>query len=75
MTNNISADLEKGTRTDMIVLDFAKAFDKVNHSLLVHKLHHYGIRGETNQWIKNFLKDREQVVVVEGSWSSSIHVR
>ena len=75
MTDTISSDLEKGKRTDMIVLDFAKAFDKVNHSLLTHKLDHYGIRGETNSWIKDFLKDREQAVVVDGSRSSPIHVR
>ena len=43
---------------DVIVMDFAKAFDKVNHSLLVHKLDYYGIRGETNNWIINFMTGR-----------------
>ena len=37
-----------GIATDIIIMDFAKAFDQVNHSLLVHKLDHYGIRGCTN---------------------------
>ena len=41
-------------------------FDKVDHSLLTYKLHHYGIRGEVKTWIKNWLKDRTQSVVVEG---------
>ena len=36
----------EGHQSDIIVLDFAKAFDKVNHSLLVMKLDHYGIRGD-----------------------------
>ena len=58
-----------------MVLDFAKAFDKVNHSLLVQKLDHYGVRGKTNRWIKNFLHDRQQAVVVEGSSSGFIPVR
>ena len=53
-------------------MDFAKAFDKVHHSLLVllHKLHHYGIRGEVSRWIGSFLFNRhltaDQAVVVEG---------
>ena len=59
MTHNILTDLDQGIRTDMIILDFAKAFDKVNHSLLIHKLHHYGIKDDTNRWIKDFLKDRK----------------
>ena len=59
----------------MIFLDFAKAFDKVNHSLLTYKLQQYGVRGQTNKWIKDFLKDRSQRVVVDGCRSSSIHVK
>jgi hypothetical protein len=39
-------------------MDFSKAFDKVSHSLIIHKLKHYGIIGKTNEWIKNFLSDR-----------------
>ena len=55
-------------------MDFSKAFDKVSHSLLIHKLNHYGITGKTNEWIKNFLSDRTQSVVVEGETSTSIPV-
>ena len=40
-------------------MDFATASDKVYHSLLVHKLHHYGIRGKVNQWIQSWLTDRK----------------
>ena len=39
---------------DILMMDFAKAFDKVCHSLLIHKLHHYGIRGKINSRIENF---------------------
>ena len=42
LTEELSDNMEKGHQTDMIVLDFAKAFHKVNHSLLLHKLQHYG---------------------------------
>ena len=46
--DDLSSNLEEGQQTDILIMDFAKAFDKVDHSLLTHKLHHYGIRGEVN---------------------------
>ena len=55
-------------------MDFVKAFDKVDHSLLTHKLHHYGIKGEVKTRIKNWLKDRTQSVVVEGETSEPVSV-
>jgi hypothetical protein len=58
----------------VLIMDFAKAFDKVNHSLLVHKIHQYGIRGKVNSWIKNGLSGRNQTVVVEGVNSSQVDV-
>ena len=73
--DDITATLDQSKQVDAVIMDFAKAFDKVNHSLLVHKLAHYGIRGRTNQWIKAFLGDRLQSVVLEGEKSSSIPVR
>ena len=47
--DDFSGNLEEGQQTDILVMDFVKAFDKVSHSLLIHKLHHYGIRGEENR--------------------------
>ena len=55
---------------DAILLDFSKAFDKVSHQLLAIKLDHYGIRGNLLQWIKSFLANRTQQVLVEGHTSS-----
>ena len=75
LTEEINSNLDSGLQTDVVVLDFAKAFDKVNHSLLVHKLQHYGIKGNTCRWINNFLSDRKQAVVVEGTKSDYISVR
>jgi hypothetical protein len=46
--DGISKNLQEGQQTDIPILDFAKAFDKVNHSLLIHKLQHYGIIGKFN---------------------------
>ena len=74
-TNELFENMESGKQTDILVLDFAKAFDKVNHSLLTHKLNYYGIGGEINTWIADFLRDRKQAVVVSGERSDFIPVR
>ncbi len=60
---------QKRCQTDVLIMDFSKAFDKVGHNRLVEKLHFYGIQGKTNMWIKKFLMDREQTVVLEGEHS------
>ena len=52
--------------TDVIYLDFAKAFDKVDHQILLRKLENMGIKGKLLEWLKSFLSDRNQVVVVDG---------
>ena len=57
------------TETDMIVMDFSKAFDKVPHRRLLYKLEWYGIRGGTLDWMKCFLTDRTQRVVLDGTES------
>ena len=64
----------RGVQTDLIVMDFAKAFDKVSHRHLAAKLDYYGIRGNTKEWIVNFLSNRTQRVVVEGEYSSRSQV-
>ena len=58
-------NLQNGLCTDIIIMDFAKAFDKVSHNKLIYKLHSYGIQGDVLNWIKSFLSDRTQKVVVE----------
>jgi retron-type reverse transcriptase len=57
------------TETDVIYLDFAKAFDKVDHSLLLKKVRYYGIGGKVYDWIEQFLLGRTQTVVVDGHHS------
>ena len=54
---------------DCIYLDFAKAFDRVSHQRLLTKLYNIGIRGNLMNWIKDFLKGREQRVVVNNEYS------
>ena len=66
--------LDKKHQNDLIILDFSKAFDRVPHERLLRKLDHYGIRGSTHNWIKGFLTDRTQQVLVEGAASENIPV-
>ena len=58
-----------GNDTDCIYLDYAKAFDKVDHKLLLKKMAKYGIHSKTIQWIDSFLFGRTQKVVVDGQLS------
>jgi len=61
-------------QADVILLDFSKAFDKVPHSQLCEKLAFYGIRGPLLTWIRNFLSNRTQCVVLNGQSSQSSNV-
>ena len=75
LSEELFTSMEKGQQTDVLIMDFAKAFDRVNHGLLLHKLQRYGVNSSTLTWIASFLKDRSQVVVVNGSSSSSVPVK
>ena len=61
-------------QTDLIIMDFAKAFDKVPHRRLLHKLDFYGIRGSTHKWISSWLSGRTQQVVLDGQASDPVPV-
>ena len=69
--HDISKSLDKKETIDMAILDFTKAFDKVPHKRLIHKLNYYGISGSIATWIETFLTGRTQQVVVNGASSSS----
>ena len=62
----------KNIQTDLIIMDFAKAFDKVPHRHLLYKLKYYGIQENTLLWIQAFLSDRTQTVVVNGISSNTV---
>ena len=68
--DNIISLQEKGQNVDVVYLDFSKAFDKVDHNILLHKLDNLGIKGKTLKWIQQFLTNRSQRVMVNGKLSS-----
>ena len=72
--HDIASKLSRGKQIDAVLLDFSKAFDKVPHKRLLHKLHFYGVRNSTLGWIQAFLTHRSQQVVLEGTHSSPADV-
>ena len=63
-------DLDNKRHSLGIFLDLSKAFDTLNHDILLHKLNIYGIRGLTNSWIQNYLSNRKQYVAYNNTTSS-----
>ena len=59
----ITDDLDNKHHSLGIFLDLSKAFNTLNHDILLPKLNIYGIRGLANSWIKNYLSNRKQYVV------------
>ena len=53
-----------------LFLDFSKAFDTVNHGILLSKLYHYGVRGIPLKWFENYLYNRSQFVKIDNIKSS-----
>ena len=74
LVEKLVRNTSQGRQTDLILLDFSKAFDRVNHFNLLHKLNQHGVKGNTLSWIKAFLTRRPQTVVLEGESSSEIPV-
>ncbi len=74
LTENIKSSLNNNRFGCGIFVDLQKAFDTVNHDILLHKLEHYGIRGIALNWFKSYLSNRKQFVSVNGHSSSTCEV-
>ena len=66
---DIFETLSEDTRIDTIFLDFAKAFDKVDHDILLQKVFNHKIKGKIGLWLKEFLNSRKYRVVANGEMS------
>ena len=65
VVNNAYNNINDNNFTALIFIDLKKAFDTVNHSILIRKLSHYGIRGIANDLFSSYLHDRKQFVKIE----------
>ena len=74
LVDELSKSMQSGKQTDLILLDFSKAFDKVAHEKLLSKLNFYAIRGNILNWIKDFLDNRTQSFILNGTNSDHIAV-
>ena len=66
--------IDEGDCLDIAYLDFRKAFDLVSHEHLLYKMSKYGIDGKILNWVKDFLKNRTQKVVIRGTSSTTREV-
>ena len=73
-THDILQSFDKKKQQDIVILDFSKAFDTVPHDRLLEKLEHMGVHGNLHEWIKAFLTNRSQSVLVDGVCSSAVSV-
>ena len=67
-------NLDEGNTVVSIFMDFSKAFDCLDHRLLLKKLRHYGIRGMALDWFVSYLSDRKQFVAVNSAESSLLPI-
>ncbi len=74
ITENIRAALDKGHYACGIFVDLQKAFDTVNHSILIKKLNHYGIRGSLLEWFKSYLNNRKQFTSILSFESNQLNI-
>ena len=74
MTKILQA-IDNNEYTIGVFLDLAKAFDTVNHEILLRKLEHYGIRGIALEWFKNYLTNRKQIVKHKQKKSESLTIK
>ena len=75
LMDEISKSLERGEYVVGVFLDFSKAFDTVNHDILLQKLYHYGIRGMALKWFQSYLSDRYQYVTYNGTESAKQNIK
>ncbi len=71
---NINEAIDSNKYTDSIFMDLSKAFDTIDHNILLYKLHHYGFRGVYYNWFANYLTNRKQYVSYNHVVSSNENV-
>ena len=75
LTDRLIAALEKGDVCVGLFIDFRKAFDTVNHEILLDKLYFYGIRGVAHDWFRSYLSNRQQCVEYNNVTSNVLNMK
>ena len=74
ITEEIRKALDNNEFSCGVFLDFQKAFDTVNHKILIDKLHHYGVRGVTLSWFESYITNRIQKTIVNDTVSDKVEI-
>ncbi len=74
LVENITTSIDDCKSTVGIFIDLKKAFDTVDHDILIKKLDHYGIRGIANTWICSYLMNRSQYACINYTGSECMNV-
>ena len=74
LTKKVKQTINDGNYGCGVFIDLKKAFDTVNHQILLKKLEHYGIRGIPLDWFKSYLSNRKQYVSVSGNTSETLEM-
>ena len=74
LTGDLYEALDKHQTAILILVDFTKAFDTVQHQILLRKMWHYGIRGVIHDWFSSYLSDRFQVTSCENTRSTKARI-
>ena len=75
LVEEITTAIDEGKTTVGVFIDLKKAFDTVDHNILVKKLEHYGIRGLAKDWVCSYLESRRQYVCINDSNSDCLDVK
>ena len=73
-TNNWCVNIDKGLLNGVIFIDLKKAFDTIDHAILLRKLEHYGVHDGALLWFRSYLTDRKQKCYVNGNFSSTLTI-
>ena len=70
ITDRLTQNMDRGDISITIYLDLSKAFDTLNHEILINKLNYYGVRGTANNWFQSYLSSRNQFVSFDNQQSN-----